>query len=145
MDSYKLDIFRDENPSKALEFLTFNAFDSKWLLDKFLVDIGCLSIVESTQNLFTVVEGLLQKEILYKDCISKTFLKSIFDSKGIKEDSIVFIIWDYNTGVDIFKTSTLLENWDYIWYDTSDEAIILYLPSLKNVFLLSDHGLIKSL
>jgi hypothetical protein len=66
----------------------------------------------------------------------KDFLKH-FNINLYNEE--VLLIWN-NTKVDKFKISFLIEYWDYIWYGSSDEVVILFFPFLNKSFLITDIG-----
>src|SRR5690606_28512971 len=98
----------------------------------------------STESFFSYLENEMERKIIYKDDgVSKELLSSLILEIAIKERENVYIIWDIDSSVDKMVLGELLVNWEYIWYDTSDEAMVLYIPSSKVIIFITDHGYIS--
>ncbi|HRX28165.1 MAG TPA: hypothetical protein P5235_02180 [Saprospiraceae bacterium] len=144
MEKFKIDIFEKDNPSKSIDLISLNSSDSKWVS---LLLTNCIKYFSEgldTQELFIFLGHYLDKEFKYKNDVTKKFLKNILMKLNIPFDAVCFMFWDFESGIDIIKTTDLIEKWDYIWYDTSDEALILFFPSMDKIVLITDHGVVKT-
>lgn len=144
MEEFKIQIFKNEQPDKLFQFTTLNREDSTWVGATILKLAGISEILTETGLLYNSLFKFLTKEILYENEISSIFLKEVLTTFDISPDSVCFVFWDYESYIDLFKVEELTNNWDYIWYDKSDEAMILYFPSKEKIILVTDHGLLKS-
>ena len=144
MDEFKLKIFEKDYPNEILELSTLNCKDTRWITTNIL-RLGNLSeSINDTQLFYNSIVDSLQNEILYEEGMSKYFLQSILNILGISNDSVCFVFWDFEKEVDLLSVKTILSKWDYIWYDTSDEALILYFPGNDKLMLVTDQGFIKT-
>jgi hypothetical protein len=143
MDDFKIQIFKEEQPEGLLQFTTLNTEDSKWVIGNMLKVAGMSGI--NTEQLYTFLFKSLKNEVSYDHEVSVAFLKNLLLTKSdIPPDTLCFVFWDYENGIDLFEVEELLLNWDYIWYDKSDEAMILYFPSQEKLILITDHGVVKT-
>ena len=143
MEEFKIEILKKEKPEDLLEFTTLNMEDTKWIISN-LLKVADLSGI-NTEQLYTFLFKSLKNEISYEREVSATFLENLLLTKfNIPSDTLCFVFWDYESGVDLFKVKELLNNWDYVWYDKSDEAMVLYFPSQEKLILVTDHGVVKT-
>lgn len=144
MEEFKIEIFNKENPAESFRHATLNKGDSNWIIKNVLKDARISVDVNSTQSFFKNMTEGLENQIIYGDQDIKDLLEEYFDSAKIGNDALVFIVWDFETGVDQFKMQDILYFWDYIWYGPSDEALIVYCPSMSKLILVTDQGYIKT-
>ena len=143
MEEFKIEIFNKENPVDSFRHTTLNKGDSNWIIKNALEVAGISVDITSTQSLFKHMTEGLENQIIYGDQDIKDLLKDYFDSAEIGRDSLVFIIWDFESRVDQFKLQDILDFWDYIWYGPSDEALIIDCPGVSKILVVTDHGHIK--
>lgn len=143
MEKFKLEIFKKEN-SEELRYLTLNRDDSSWIISQIFHTLGGREKFKNTDLFFNYLNDSLANKLLFEEEFSSNSLKEIQVKGEIKEDSLVFVVWDLESDIDLFRMETLINYWNYIWYDTSDEAISLFIPCSSKVLLITDHGYIKS-
>ncbi len=144
MEKFKIQIFKEEKPGELFQFVTLNLEDSKWVVKNILKAGAISEEINETHLLYSLLLESLENEILYKNKVSATLLKKVLTTFSFSLDSICFVFWDFENGVDLFIVDDLLGNWDYIWYDTSDEAMILYFPCKEKLILITDFGILKT-
>jgi len=142
MDNYKLDIFRKET-AEELQYLSLNFEDSLWITQSIISIIDPQVSINNTPSYFRFLEASLEEEVRYDQEVLKEDLGSILDLDSLKLDSLIYVVWDLESKVDLFKLDNLLNYWEYIWYDSSDEAIILFVPCIRKILLVTDHGFVK--
>ena len=129
--------------SLSLEYQSLNRPDSISLLEKIVKRCGISDNINSTQELFKNINKSLREEVIYGDDFSSQTLSDLIKNHQLDGNSLVYIVWDYESSIDQIRFTDILKYWDYIWYDSSDEAIILYFPSIEKVVLITDHGVLK--
>lgn len=141
MEDFKNRIFEDEHPGQKMIYRTLSESDSV----KVLADISQLVNADKPLNsktFFPFLESALTDGIALDedDLATNTGLKKIFATANLEKSSPVFVIWSFDELVDTFNFSDLLKYWDYIWYGSSDEAVILFFPSSGFILLITDWG-----
>lgn len=143
MQDFKLKVFRNEN-SKELKHVSLNLDDSSWIIHQLIKVIEPMTQINDTPSFFKFLSLNLKNEMYYDKEISYEHLESVLNQNTLKNDSLVYIVWDLETKVDLFRLEDLLRFWEFIWYDVSDEAIVLFVPCIEKLLLVTDHGFIKS-
>lgn len=144
MDKFKIDIYRSENEGTIFNFETLDDFGSGKLIGMLFSLLEITSYEISTKSFFSYLEGKLADKIFYKDPgVDKDLLYSLSKELLLEGQDNVYIIWDVNSRVDSIKLAELINNWDYIWYDVSDEAIVLFFPISKRIVFITDHGYVS--
>jgi len=134
MENYKIENFLKE---LDIQFPTFQSLEAE-SRHKIIKDVCLLCKIENIKKqLFKQLQGRLgffdlDKEGSYK--ISLILEKCIL----MHDDFDCFIIWNEND-IDRIKTSDILLYWEYLWYDVSDEYVILYFQKSKRVILISHY------
>lgn len=141
MEKFKLEIFKKDN-AFDLPYITLNKDDSIWIVDQISLTLRD-SYVKNENSFFHFLNDSLEVVFLYNNNFSSSFLKELIIRLQLTEESLVFVVWDLDLPVDLFKLENLVDYWNYIWYDASDEAIALFFPSKNKVLLLTDHGYLK--
>ena len=144
MQKFKLEIYKKENQRSILEYETLNLDESNSIFLKIKNIVKCISKDLDDEVIFKSAEKKLFQCIDVKDEIDQDLIAHIFlDIIKLPLDSKVYIFWDINSFIDQFNIEKLIENWEYIWYDTSDEAILIYIEFKSILMLITDHGFIK--
>ena len=144
MEEFKVQIFKEENPNKELRYISLSSKDSKWVTINILELSGVSKSVNETPLFYTSIMKSLENEIDSKGDITSKFLKDLLTSLDITLDSICFIFWDYESRIDLFTVQDVIDHWEYVWFGSSDEAIVLYFPGNRKLIFLTDYGLIKT-
>lgn len=143
MESFKLEIFKKENSKGRIDFSTLNTQDSIWVLslikDMFYGRID----VSTTQKFYQDLEDNIDVEHVGFDEIDNCILRDILTEYEINESSLCFVIWEIESSVDLIGFGELIDKWEYIWYDSSDEAMVIFIPGINRLLLVTDHGYIK--
>jgi len=137
MEEFKVDIWRKDNIN--VRYKSLNQVEKQKIIDDIA---GKLKIrLSSGSILFTkLLEILIDQMILLNINEPDGFecLVSIFNL-NISEDAVVNVIWDYDS-IDCFELDTLKRYWEYIWYGTSDEMCLLYIPEISFFVVVTDYG-----
>lgn len=141
MEQYKLDAFAFDHPEK-LDIWTLDNHLSNVIISGLFktLDIDIKNAHPFKEVYDKLGNSLIIDSINEKEGFDVLFSK-IFISQLNDEDQ-VFLIWNINTPVDICSVKILKKYWDYIWYGSSDEALLLFVPE-KFVLQLSDWGEVK--
>lgn len=135
MEEYKFDIYLQEtgNVFIGIKQLTTTAEQHAVISD--LYKKSGLSDVNI--NLFVDLRESLTETIF---TIEETDdLKFIFDRLDLDKTGDVYLIWD-DKNIDQISIRSLIDNWQYIWYGISDEAVIIYIAALKKIILITHYG-----
>src|SRR6478735_665851 len=133
MQDFKLDIYKEKKGT------VFSGIES----------LGVLRIKEIAEEIFNLI-GLsalkkerffpsIENKLAYKDFEDTYSIRSIFQELKFEDSGDLLILWDENS-IDRVDTNALLDNWEYIWYDVSDDAVILYHQESKNLLLITHYG-----
>jgi serine/threonine protein kinase len=144
MEKFKLDIFEKNNPSKRIDFWTLNIDDSSWILGLLKKMLENNINISTTERFYQDLEQYLTNEYVDFDEIDESLLINLFRELKIKESTMCFVIWEIESKVNIFEIRELIDKWEYIWYDASDEAMVLFMPGIKQILLITDQGYIKT-
>lgn len=142
MQKYKLVNFKREY-SFELPYFSLNKEDSSWIISQMFITLGLGDVSCSNSLFFNFLNNNLKKELSYGNEFNFHDLIKI-QLKNVKQDSVVFLVWDLESNVDLFTMENLVKYWDDVWYDTSDEAIALFFPFSQKVVLITDQGFIKT-
>ncbi len=134
MEKFKLDIYEKEigRTFPKIEALDIN--DKNEALKKICKHIG---LPKDNVDLFIELENKLPNIDFNEEF---TFdIKLIFKEFSFEETGDILIIWDIDN-IDKVDTKALLDNWNYIWYGSSDDAIILYQKEQNKLLLITHYG-----
>jgi hypothetical protein len=141
MEKYKIEIFKKENSNDTFEFKTLSEFLSGKVIGLLLRHFGFKTMNVTNVDFFRNLETNIRNKIPYGSSgITKVQLENIFSNFRITDDSPIFLIWDLDTMIDYLTLRNLLKYFEYIWYDSSDEALVLFVPEAEFVVLLTDRG-----
>ena len=144
MDSFKLEIFNSKHPGQKFEFISLNMTDTNWVISAVLDKVNLIISNKLSEPFFKQLLQTLDNIIpLINESIPQT-LKEYFHEHSVSPDSLVFIIWDIDQNADLLTSKGIISHWDDIWYGPSDEAMVIFIPSISKILLLADYGLIKS-
>ncbi|NQX81070.1 MAG: hypothetical protein HRT66_03615 [Flavobacteriaceae bacterium] len=120
MEEYKLDNFKREY-NKNLAYCELDRKKSKEII--YLVKKE-LSLKED-YSMKLAWDSLKLKKIIVLDTSD---LLDVIKCTGIdiEKKYDIYIVWNFDVSVDVIKYEELSKYWDDIWYDTSDEMVILY-------------------
>lgn len=138
MEKFKTEIFEKENPGSQFEFVTLDAFESGKLIGFLLERLGFSDPLITDQEFFSRCEQFLHSKISGSGEVSVSDLRNLLDKGQVDSDKSAYIIWSVATLVDQVALRYLLDNWDFFWYDTSDEAMMIYLPGVNQVVLVTE-------
>ena len=144
MDKFKIEIYQRENRGETLPIKTLGKEKSVSIFHeiKSILDVNKMC---DTQSFYLSADNVLPNLIKYEDDIDNLFLYGVLIKElGLSLDSNVFIFWDSETPIDTIKVNVLIDNWDYIWYDSSDEAILIYNDDKRRIALITEKGYIKT-
>jgi len=140
MEKFKVDIYRSEHGNEVFKYETLGGFQSGKVIGMLLSLLGITDYNTPAQAFYPFLEKEIGDKIIYNDGVDSGLLSSVFSLITTDDNDDVYIIWDIDCNVDTMRLSDLIDNWEYIWYDTSDEAVILYLPHSKNIIFVTDRG-----
>jgi hypothetical protein len=128
MEKYKKKHFEDKT---GLIYPNYEDVNCKNIIDEIYLFLN----LKNTNNIFQTVISNLQFEDYNEQTTNDiNFIISTFNF-DLEED--VSIIWNDND-VDKLNIEFIKTFWNFIWYDTSDEAVILYQK--KKILLITDFG-----
>lgn len=141
MEPFKIEIFKEENQGKVFDFVSLDEFESGKVVGMLLSLTGITNNKIETPGLFRHLERYIPNKVGYDDKgVGRNFLQSLMSELSVHGSATSCVIWDMASRVDEFKAESLIDDWDYVWYDTSDEALVIYIPENKVVLLVTDHG-----
>ena len=144
MEAFKIEIFKKERPSEPLFFKTLNREDSHWVLSNILKLAEKEGKLIGTEQLYSYLYGYLKNEVLYRDQNVRACLENALKKCQIPLDALCFVFWDCESSVDLFILKDLITYWEFVWYETSDEAVVLFFPATEKLMLITEHGLMKT-
>lgn len=140
MEKFKVDIYLSEHDgNEVFKYETLDGFQSGKVIGMLLSLLGITDCAIPSQAFYPFLEKEIDEKIIYNDSVDNGLLSSVFLQITADNDD-VYIIWDIDCSVDRMRMDDLIDNWEYIWYDTSDEAVILYLPQRKSIVFVTDRG-----
>lgn len=141
MEKFKVDIYLSEHDgNEVFKYETLSDFQSGKVIGMLLSLLGFTDCDTLSQAFYPFLEKEIDEKIIYNDSVDGGLLSTVFSQIVTDDNDDVYIIWDIDCTVDRMRLSDLIDNWEYIWYDTSDEAVILYLLHSKNVVFVTDRG-----
>ncbi len=131
-----------ENPGKSFEIESLDNDESQLMYKEIK---KALNINEggpcNTQLIFASADNYLPNLIDYQDEIDDSVIREVLIGQfGSALDDELYIFWDSETPIDAIKVNVLVENWDYIWYDASDEAILVFNHNKWRLALITEQG-----
>ncbi|GEM_PF-1396172 len=145
MQKFKIDIYNQEKPEIRLKYKTLDKIRTQQIINKIKCILSVNENVENTQSMISIAETKLQKKIELSSINETNIISDIFINKGkLSENSELFIFWDFDTLIDQFELKVLIDNWEYIWYDVSDEVILIYCNLNDFLVLISERGYVKT-
>ena len=136
MEKYKLENFQKEYGGKKLNFIPLGSYEVQVFKNRLRNELS----VESELSLLSLWE-ILESTKFNIDTTDN--LSQIFKNLkiNISNDVNVYVIWNLNNEIDFFKYEELSQYWEDIWYDTSDELVLLYAQGFY--ILISEWGEIR--
>lgn len=136
MQKFKEEIFINETGQQFLcEPISENELSefSEYLRKKYEIDLS--------SNFFIQVRERLSHHRAFNQDLSGKDLMALSDHKPANKEE-VFVIWNYPNEIDKMKWDYLIDRWDYIWYNVSDEAVGIYFSINKMLILITDYNTI---
>ncbi|WP_321438345.1 hypothetical protein [uncultured Bacteroides sp.] len=137
MEEFKVDIWRKDNIN--VRYKSLNQVEKQKIIDdiagKLKIRLSSDSIL-FTKLLKTLIDQIILLNINEPDgleCLVSKF------NLNLSEDAVVNVIWDYDS-IDCLELDTLNKYWEYIWYGTSDEMCLLYIPETSFFVVITDYG-----
>jgi hypothetical protein len=137
LEKFKIEKFKAENSGEFPPFTELNESHMEVMYDslhsRFQIPI------ENSEVMFTSVMETGSPspvEDLHDSCWLKRYFKH--------PEQDVYIIWDKDA-VDLMSIESLIKYWNFLWYDVSDEAVILYSPSDGNMVLVCHWSVVYAL
>lgn len=134
MEEFKIDLYTEETGDNFPKFESLNLEDAKNKI-KALFDI--LQIEPNHSSLYSTLINNL-KHVDKTDDYTYD-IKTIFDDFQFDCENELLIIWD-EFHIDKMSSIDIINNWDFIWYGDSDDAIILYSQINKRILLITHYG-----
>ncbi|RYY56708.1 MAG: hypothetical protein EOO09_05600 [Chitinophagaceae bacterium] len=144
MEQFKLDIFSKDHPESYLRVETLASPESEQIIAELLRVLRLDTSRSRDSDLFEELERRVEKFPLH-DRETIDLIREITDGQNSGTDTDVFLIWGIKEAVDRVLLSDLLKSWEYIWYDVSDEAVVLLIPQFYSLLLATDHGYLGKL
>ena len=136
MDQFKLDLFKQEFDEPLI-------YQAVSVQDEIKLENILSSFAVNTINKNDLFNRLLQNlpyKGLYKNLESTNDIQNLLGKFNVS-DAKVSLIWSYPDKMDSLSISYLIDNWKYIWYATSDEAVILFFAETNLLILITDYGI----
>jgi hypothetical protein len=132
VEKFKEDIYLSETNQSLSKVFSVKRKDE--ILSKILKIINS---DRNTGNLFAEIEN----KLLFKDLDEEfTFdIERIFLDFKFKRDKELFVFWNKND-IDKIEANDLIEKWEYIWYGSSDDAVILFDEPNERVLMITHYG-----
>lgn len=134
MEKFKLDIYEKEN---GHSLSGFNALEVNRRNESMNYLYKIVGISGETKDLFFDLESKLISKDFEEDFTHD--IDAIFKEFGFSLNEKLIIIWNRNN-FDEFDANVLINEWNYIWYGSSDEAIILFQEGMKKILLITHYG-----
>jgi len=134
MEGFKLDNYKKEKGElfPKIEILNFESQNKIFESLKNLINLS-----SNNEGLFfELVDKLASKD--YDEDLTYN-IHFIFDEFDFSRDEDVILIWNMKNA-DKISSKVLLDNWNYIWYGDSDEAVILYQENNRKLLLITHYG-----
>jgi hypothetical protein len=145
MQKFKKDIYNNENTNKPLKLDELGEDQSDLIFQKIKTLLALGNEELNTPSVFFAADNFLPTTYQYPNEIDKTTILNLLSHRmKLPLESSVFIFWDLESPIDIIAVKELANNWDYIWYDVSDEAILIYSDLEKKLALITEQGYIKT-
>ena len=135
MDQFKLELFRQEF-DKPLLSQAISVQDKTKLRD--VLSSFAINPANNADFFSRLLTNLPYKGS-YGKLDSSNDIQDLLDRFNISDET-VSLIWSYPDEIDSLSTSYLIDNWEYIWYATSDEAVILFFAKTNLLILITDYG-----
>ncbi|MBD2757896.1 hypothetical protein [Spirosoma validum] len=135
MDQFKLDLFKQEFDEPLLYQVISVQDEIKLENILFSFEVN----VTNKSDLFNRLLKNLPYKVLYKNLESTNNVQNLLEKFNITDEK-VNLIWSYPDEIDSLSISYLIDDWKYIWYATSDEAVILFFAKTNLLILITDYG-----
>lgn len=134
MEVFKLDNYKKEKGELFPKIEVLN-FESQNKIFESLKNLISLSF-DKDELFVELADKLASKD--YDEDLTYN-IHFIFDEFDFSKEEDVILIWDIKN-IDKISSKVLLDNWDYIWYGDSDEAVILYQENNRKLLLITHYG-----
>lgn len=142
MEKFKVDIYLSEHPGGGVfMYESLTDFQSGKVIGMLFSLLGITDFNIPTQAFYPFLEREIEKKIIYNDSIDSELLSTVIETINSGDNNEdIYIIWDIASCIDKMRIGDLIDNWEYIWYDTSDETAVLYMPNNKSIVIVTDRG-----
>ena len=143
MENFKLEIFNKEHKGEKFLFQKVKDQELSNLIQELTRIVGNAEIKASIEFFNTIKLNFNRTLQMNKT----NNLKEIFKQIGLKGSSlgdVSYLIWKFPNDIDRFDLKFLINNWNYIWYGDSDDAVVIYIEN-KILMLITHYGTVKFL
>ena len=133
MEKFKFDIYLKETGNLFPEVESLNSYDRAVILSNILKLLG----LNKNSELFVEIERNLSSKDFDEDYVQN--INKILKGFNFETTDYLFLVWN-NDDIDKVKTKVLIENWSYIWYGDSDEAVVVYDNENSKILLITHYG-----
>lgn len=137
MEQFKLENFKKEH-KKDLTFLELSDYETKMFLKRIKNENRFNDHLSLSLSLFWNELELNSITVESTDKLTEIFNQL---NLNISNDSIVYVVWSFDEPIDAFKYEEISKYWDDIWYDISDEIVLLCTEG--HYVLITDYGEIR--
>ena len=137
-----MEYFKIENLEKAVNFLNLeDSSDKLYFLNEITRILG---LGNNIDNVYNKVYSKLPNSINVLNVEDGDLLKrTILELIPLNDFNFVYIFWANNIPANLILVKDLFENWESFFYATSDEAVLIFIPSHSKIFLLTHYGEMK--
>lgn len=141
MEKFKLEIFKKETNSN-LEFEELKGDKLRSLMSYLDEKLGSFT---NSIDFFSNIRKKMSNSFDVDDINSPSVFEDVVNKlTSINLDNLeCYVIWRYPSEVDVFNCSYLTNNWEYVWYADSDEALVIVIPQVNVIALISHYGEVK--
>jgi hypothetical protein len=144
MDKFKLLLFKEEFKCD-LDYIGISIINSNLVINELLNSLN-LDKIDVCQSFFEKVFDKLEDDFVTNKPIDLNLIFNLIHEKSIKFDLTVnldvYLIWEFDLPVDLINMNILKQYWDFIWFDGSDESMLIFAPD-NFIIQICDWGEIK--
>lgn len=133
MEKFKLDIYLKETGNVFSEIEPINTQNRDAILRNIVEILG----LKNNSELFVEIEKSLSSKDFDEDYIQD--ISKIFEIFNFKATNYLFLVWNVND-IDKIKANVLIENWSFLWYADSDDAVIVFDDENNKILLITHYG-----
>lgn len=137
MDIEKIKTYERETGLSFPQFTTLNSQEAKCI--KGSIYHTCHRSEDESATLFSqLINSDLMAAIEHDDTEN---LRAIINSIPFSFSENIYLYWD-DEHVDMMSLKELTDIWNYVWYSSAEEAIILYDDVVKKLLMIAHWGAI---